>query len=248
MLTLTIEANTDDLVRRLDNLVKSQLPFATSKAINDTLHQMELYNRDLMKRAFDRPTRFTLNAYYVRRATKRFLQGSLERKDMVVGRHYLEVQDKGGPRGKKGFERNFITRLPYAGIIQAIVPTEHAPLDQHGNMTMAFLNRVMSQLQVASMGQNAKRAKVSKNGSGRFFVPAASHPLSQRRGMGSPGVFQTVGPSKAGRIKQVLAFSDSVPTYRPRTSFHASLTRAAQQTLPIKMRQALAHALRTARL
>lgn len=136
-------------------------------------------------------------------------------------------------------------------VIQAIVPTGNTPLDQHGYMTMAFLNRVRSQLQVAPMGQNAKRTKTNKDGSGRLFVPAADHPLSQRRGFGSSGVFRTVGPAKnrsGGRVQKVLAFSDSTPTYRPRTSFHKSLTKAAQQTLPIKMRQALAHALRTARL
>ena len=68
MIDFKITANTERLQQKLNNLINAQLPYATSLAINETLKTLEIYNRDLMKKAFDRPTRFTMNAFYVQYA------------------------------------------------------------------------------------------------------------------------------------------------------------------------------------
>jgi hypothetical protein len=255
MIEFKLTANTDQLKRKLNNLVNSQMPYATSIAINETLKTLEIYNRALMKQAFDKPTNFTLNAFYVQYSNKRTLMGALRRKSMVVGRHYLEVQDKGGPRPLKGFEKNFITRLAYRGLIHAIVPADNTPIDAYGNMTMAFINRVSSQLGVQrDSAQNKPYQPRTKSGKKsraiRYFVPDPAHPLARR---GGPGVYAAQpgggGKGRSGsRVSKVLSFSEKVPTYQKRTDFEAKMSRAAANVMPAKMRLGLQRALATARL
>ena len=257
MIDIKITADTERLQRKLNNLINAQMPYATSRAINETLKTMEIYNKDLMAKAFDRPTRFTLNAFYVQYSNKRTLTGFLRRKQMVVGRHYLEVQDKGGGRGIKAFENNFKMRLPYKGIIHGVMPTEDTPLDGHGNMTMAFINKVSAQLQVMRNPESntgyAKQTKTGRKSSAvRYMVPDVSHPLTQK-GRGGPGVYavkpDAKGSKRTGsRVKKILNFAENVPTYKKRTDFDNKMKRAATNLMPKKMRSSLIHAFATAKL
>lgn len=255
MISFTLKANTEQLKAKLNNLVNAQMPYATSLAINETLKTLETYNKALMQKAFDRPTRFTMNAFYVQFSNKRTLQGALRRKKMVVGRHYLEVQDSGGPRPMKGFEKNFAMRLAYRGIIHGVLPTENTPLDNNGNMTMAFINRVSSQLGVQrDSAQNKPYQTKTKSGrrstATRYFVPQPDHPLAQR---GGPGVYSTKpdalgGARRGSRVSKVLSFAQAKPTYQKRTDFDGNMSRAAKNLMPKKMRLGLRRALATARL
>lgn len=257
MIDLKITADTERLQRKLSNLISVQLPYATSIAINETLKTLEIYNKDLMKKAFDRPTRFTMNAFYVQFSNKRTLTGYLRRKQMVVGRHYLEVQDKGGGRGIKAFENNFKMRLPYKGIVHGVMPTENTPLDSHGNMTMAFINKVSAQLQVMRNPQSntgyAKRTKKGRKSTAiRYMVPDVDHPLHQK-GRGGPGVYAVkpdpIGSKRSGsRVTKVMNFAQNVPTYRKRTDFDNKMKRAGTRLMPGKMREGLRRALATAKL
>lgn len=257
MIEFKITADTDKLQRKLNNLINTQMPYATSLAINETLKTLETYNRALMERAFDRPTRFTLNAFYVQYSNKRKLHGALRRKDMVVGRHYLEVQDRGGQRPVKGFENNFKMRLAYRGIILGVLPTENTPLNGHGNMTMAFVNKVSSQLEIMrDPASNKGYAKKSKSGrrsrAVRYMVPDVDHPLAQA-GRGGPGVYAVqpdpLGKKRTGsRVQKVLNFAQNPPKYRKRTDFDNKMKRAAANLMPKKMRSGIRRALATARL
>jgi hypothetical protein len=252
-----ISADSDRLQRKLNNLINAQLPYATSLAINETLKTLEIYNKDLMAKAFDRPTRFTMNSFYVQYANKRTLTGYLRRKQMVVGRHYLEVQDKGGGRGIKAFENNFKMRLPYKGIVHGVMPTENTPLDSHGNMTMAFINKVSAQLQIMRNPESntgyAKRTKKGRKSTAvRYMVPDVDHPLHQK-GRGGPGVYAVkpdpIGSKRSGsRVTKVMNFAQNVPTYRKRTDFDNKMKRAASRLMPGKMNAGISRALSTARL
>lgn len=257
MIEFKIRANTDRIQRKLNNLINAQMPYATSLAINETLKTLEAYNKQLMKNAFDRPTAFTLNAFYVKFSNKRTLVGALRRKNMVVGRHYLEIQDSGGARGMKAFENNFKFRLPYRGVIHGVLPTENTPLNGHGNMTMAFVNKVSSQLEImrdpASNKGYAKKTKAGRRSRGvRYMVPDVDHPLAQA-GRGGPGVYAVypdpLGKKRTGsRVQKVLNFAQNAPTYRKRTDFDNKMKRAASNLMPKKMRQGIKRALATARL
>lgn len=257
MIEFKVAVESKDLQRKLNNLVNSQMPYATSVAINETLITLEKYNRTLMEKAFDRPTRFTMNAFYVQYSNKKTLKGVLHRKNMVVGKHYLEVQDKGGPRGFKAFENNFKFRLPYRGIIHGVLPTENTPLDGHGNMTMAFINKVSSQLQImrdpaSNKGYSSRTPKGRRSTGVRYMVPDVNHPLAQA-GRGGPGVYAVkpdpLGKKRTGsRVSKILNFAQSAPTYKKRTDFDNKMRKAAQNLMPKKMRIGIRKAMATARL
>ena len=257
MIEFKIKADTDRLKNKLNNLINSQMPYATSLAINETLKTLETYNKALMQKAFDRPTRFTMNAFYVQYSNKRTLKGALRRKQMVAGKHYLEVQDSGGQRPLKAFEKNFTFRLPYRGIIHGVLPTENTPLDGNGNMTMAFVNKVSAQLQImrdpaSNTGYSSRTAKGRRSRAVRYMVPDVDHPLAQA-GRGGPGVYEVkpdpIGKKRTGsRVKKVLNFAQAKPTYQKRTDFDPKMRRAAANLMPRKMRIGLRRALATARL
>lgn len=257
MISFTMKADTEKLQRKLNNLVNAQMPYATSLAINETLKTLEKYNKALMGKAFDRPTKFTMNAFYIQFSNKRTLMGALRRKQMVVGRHYLEVQDAGGPRPLKAFEKSFIFRLPYRGLIHGVMPTETSPLDSHGNMTMAFLNGIASQLSIQrDSAQNKPYQSKTKTGrrstATRYFVPDPDHPLAQM-GRGGPGVYATkpdpLGSERKGsRVTKLLNFAQAKPVYKKRTDFDNNMRKAAANLMPKKMKQGIRRALATARL
>jgi hypothetical protein len=255
MISISIKADTEDLRRKLNNLVNSQLPYATSVALNETAKTLKIYNEALMRKAFENPTPYTMNAFYVQYASKKNLIARLRRKDKAVGKHYLEVQDTGGKRPNKGFENNFKRRLPYEGIIDYITPTDEAPRNKYGNMSQGFLMKVMSQLQVQTdRNMNTGYDKKTKSGrrsrAGRYFVPRPDHPLSQR---GGPGVYETKqDPLKkkrqGSRVKKVLNFVQAQPQYKKRTDFDNNMRRAANRLLPKKMRVGFSRAMSTAKL
>lgn len=244
-----IKADSERLERKLNNLVNSQMPYATSLAINQTLTSLHRYNRQLMKMAFKNPTPYTMNAFYVKYSNKRNLTGFLRRKDQPARKHYLEVQDSGGQRPQKGMEKNFAQRLPYEGIIQSILPTQNTPLNQYGNINQGFIVRVMSQLQVMSnRDANAPRPGYTKKGNKakvRYFVPRPDHPLSRR---GKPGVYEARDVQGLSFIKKVLHISDSLPMYRKRTNFEENMKIAAGPYMRRYWSTSIKRALSTARL
>ena len=255
MISISIKADTEDLRRKLNNLVNRQLPYATSIALNETAKTLKIYNEALMRKAFENPTPFTMNAFYVQYASKKNLIARLRRKDKVVGKHYLEVQDTGGMRPMKAFEKNFQRRLPYKGIVNYILPADGTPMNRYGNISPGFLMKVMSQLQVqADSNMNTGYSKKTKAGrrsrAGRYFVPPPDHPLAQR---GGGGVYETkqdpLGKERKGsRVKKVLSFVQAQPQYKKRTDFDNNMRRAANRLLPKKMRVGFSRAMSTAKL
>ena len=256
MIDFKITADTQRLQQKLNNLINSQMPYATSLAINETLKTLEIYNRDLMKKAFRNPVPYTMNAFYVQYSNKRTLTGYLRRKDKVVGRHYLEIQDTGGPRGRKGFETNFMMRAKNTGTLAGVLPTDKTPLDKYGNMSMAFINKVSSQLGLQKDAAQNKpyKLKVGKrqrrSTATRYFTPAPTHPLAQKGGL---GVYATRAdtpgqPRGAGRIQKVMTFAQKVPTYKKRTDFDNKMKRAGARLMPGKMREGIRRAMATAKL
>lgn len=256
MISFTLKADSDQLSRKLSNLISRQMPYATSVAINETLKTLETYNKALMAKAFRDPVPFTMNAFYVQYSNKRTLRGFLRRKEKAVGRHYLEVQDTGGPRPLKGFEKNFLMRGKNTGNLRAILPTDVTPLDARGNVPMAFINKVSSQLGVQKdaaqnkpyslkVGKRQRRSRAT-----RYFSPAPDHPLAKRGGLGVYATkADTPGKERAGsRVSKVLSFVQKSPVYRKRTDFDAKMSRAAARLMPGKMRVGLRRALATARL
>lgn len=97
MTGITVDSKAFDQAMKL--LVQKQMPFAASKAINDTAKDAQNAVRAQMQKKLDRPTPFTLNATGVKRATKTRLKATIFIKDIQA--QYLQYQIAGGTRSPK---------------------------------------------------------------------------------------------------------------------------------------------------
>lgn len=96
----TIKADFDAAERMLSDIGRKQLPFATAMAINDTAESVKRVEELGIGRAFDRPTRYTQRALYLRRASKTRLAAQVGVKRVQAG--YLRLQVSGGVRRPMG--------------------------------------------------------------------------------------------------------------------------------------------------
>lgn len=74
---ISIRHNINQITRRLSNIQKRQIPFAASQALNDTAFAAQKELKKQARKKIDRPTKFTINAFQVRRATKRNLESAV---------------------------------------------------------------------------------------------------------------------------------------------------------------------------
>ena len=118
MMEITVKDNIKEVQRQLSRLQRKQLPFATSMALNNTAFQAQ---RALKKQApikMDRPTKFTVNAFQVKKSSKRNLVATVFVNENRAD--YLKYQIHGGTRVSKGRGTG--------------VPTRHKKLNAYGNV------------------------------------------------------------------------------------------------------------------
>jgi len=233
MFTFYFRSNSKTVNRKMSNLVGSQMPFAIQRSLNETAKTLHKKNQQDMKLAFDRPNRFTLNAYFIKYAKKYDTSVTIRRKDTHARKHYLEVQDEGGPRPRKGIENRFKYGVPTGAPLEYLAPTVHTPRSKAGNVTMGFYNKVFAQVNGKPSGKAKGR---------QYFVPRVTHPLGQGK---RAGIYER---TPAGNARKVFSFLSFPPMYRKRTNFHGNMTRYGKMIYPKKFKAAMRHALATARL
>ena len=237
---LQIGDNLAAFERVLHDAMLQQLPFAVSRALNDTAHEVATDAlADEMRRAFDRPTRFTLQAFRFDRATKHRLVAVVQPKDRIGGRHYLYVQKDGGDRPKTGLERMLGSTLRYGGIIYAVTPAAGMRLDGNGNMSRGHLNQIISGIQAnRDRTANTTAASRARNpGRAQYFVPRPGSRLSAGVWMRTAG----------GQLIKVLHFTSAMPSYEPRFDFAAAAERRALRVFPMHLSRRLREAWATRR-
>lgn len=228
-----------DLARvtdRLRDVDRKALPMATRWALNDMAFAILEQTGELADEVFDRPTRWTKNAFFVRKATLQDMTAVVERKTAQRGRHYLEVQQEGGRRPQTGLERLLSRRLAYSGLIAAVLPTDNMRKDRHGNMSRGAVQRIISNLQASGdAAQNTTQASRARARGRRaeYFVPRDGSSLS-------PGVYER---GTRGGIKKMLAFSETVPNYSARYPMEERGRDTAETMAEPSFRRALARAL-----
>lgn len=100
MIQIKIKADTKQVKRFLSNVQKQQIPFATARAITQTL---QVAKKDVLRQLdkdIDRPTPFTRRAFRVDGANKKTLRGRLFA--LPKQNEYLQFQIFGGVRRPKG--------------------------------------------------------------------------------------------------------------------------------------------------
>lgn len=215
---IDIAFNIERLTKRLSDLEKRQLPFATSKALNATAQVIKAEIRKAIPRVFDRPTPFTLNSLYLSAATKRNLFSEVWLKDFASkgtpAVKYLAPEVYGGPRRQKRSER----ALERAGLLPSGMfwaPGSGARLDKYGNITGGRITQILSTLKAFSeVGYAANITERSKKRNKRPRSYFVAKPAGGRLPL---GVYERYG-SKQRNIRPVLIFVRQ-PTYRQRLPF-----------------------------
>jgi hypothetical protein len=269
MLKITIDG-IDRTLSRLES-VQKQVPFAASRAINSVAFDVMRKGRAHITANLDRPTRWTVSSWYVRRkATKRDLIAAVGWSDYLAQKraapgevfpaahYYLSQHWAGGGRKLKAFER----QLQKAGFLPAghyAVPGKAAAdlgmIDSNGNMKSGAIIAIMSGLGAFdNLGYNSNATvrqskKISANKAAQRQVYWAGKP-----GRKTPaGIWALdenytrsgMGDGYRGRLRPVMIFVSSV-TYRKRLQLE-QVAAGAQQGLQAAFEKELKAALATAR-
>jgi hypothetical protein len=231
---MSFSLDASDFLRVLDDLDRKQLPYATMLAVNATAQDVLKRVQDRMTVVFDRPTRFTKNAFQVMpRATKSRPEATVGERPSVGKRHYLKVQEAGGPRRQTALEGLLESKIAYGGVLRSIIPAEYAKRDSFGNWSPGERNQVLSALG-AQRDRAANATKASKKRARKrasYFVP--KHGLA-------PGVYKRQNPDDIPL--RVLTFSDKVPNYQKRLGFFDSASLVFDARIGVNFAAALLRA------
>lgn len=115
---ISVTSDINKAIKSLSDLQKKQIPYAASKAINDTAVDARNAVQAQAEQKLDKPTRQTLSAFKVKYANKRDLVGEVF--ILPWAYEYLKYQIAGGTRPTRGHGTG--------------VPTKNARLNQYGNI------------------------------------------------------------------------------------------------------------------
>ena len=116
--------------------IQGQMPYAASRALNDAAKKVAEDLNESTSQYFDRPTRFTQNAYRVSsRSSKANLVAEVRPKP--IQERYLLPSIRGGIRPQRPSERRL------GGIAEAYSPGINARLNASGNMSKAAVVKAL---------------------------------------------------------------------------------------------------------
>ncbi|MCW1934547.1 hypothetical protein OKW52_20390 [Pararhodobacter zhoushanensis] len=229
-----------DFLRRSGEFMQRQLPQIEVWALNKTGDDALSALQDRMKVSFDRPTRWTLNAFQVWRATKSTRLAMVQERPSVGRRHYLKVQESGGPRQQTALEKLIEARVVSAEILRAVVPTRDARVDSYGNWSRGERNQALSEIGAqrdrAANATETSIKRARRRGRSSYFVP--------RNGGLTPGIWKrTVG----GDLSKVATFAKRAPLYAPRLKFEDTVAATYRDRLEPNLKWAFERAVQTMR-
>lgn len=251
---IDIRSNVRQVSAWLDDAQRQQLPFATALAMTRTAQEVKDAEISLMKRVFDRPTPYTLNALFVRPAKKRHPIASVEFKEFAgkgtPAKRFLNPHVNGGARSRKSHERR-LQHLMRGASFTAIA--NGYPRDGYGNIPGSTYVRILSQLQAsADPTQNAtgSRRSKAKRAKSRYFIPAG--------GSLKAGVYERVTSSSStgkrqkgvrkpkDKIRGVLMFTRP-PHYTKRFPFYETGAAVVADRFDEQFKVAFQYAMGTAK-
>jgi len=139
MAGISISVNDSGIDKMLLTLatLQDQLPYAASRTLNDAAKQMAADLNQSTNQYFDRPTRFTQNAYRVSmRSSKTNLTAELRPKP--IQERYLLPSITGGIRPQRPSERRL------GGVTPAFRPGADVKLNAYGNISKAAVVKAIN--------------------------------------------------------------------------------------------------------
>jgi hypothetical protein len=226
-----------------------QIAFAQVVALTRTGVDVKRAESEEMRRVFVSPNNYTLNAVFLRAATKQRPEAVVGIKDdsatsnaAIPPSKYLSAEIDGGTRHVKRFER----ALQLAGYMPPgwfAVPGRFARLDSFGNISRGQITQILSQLRitlVAGFTRNIstdpkKRAAAFRRAGGQYFAVKLGG-----RGRLRPGIYQRrdFGIGSAAP-RPVILFVQSVH-YDRRFDFHGVAERVAEARYDANLDSAIA--------
>lgn len=233
---MKVSVNANALEKHLKSIQK-QTRFASALAATKTARLVISGLKDEMRDSFDRPTPFTINAFYVKAAKKTDAIPAAEVKIKDnPSRYYLKPQIYGGLRYRKRTEH----LLSDAGLLPKgmyVVPGAGVRLNRYGNMTRGQIQKMLSNLSA----QQDKYSNTTDNSKKRFFV---SNERGRTRHL-MRGIWQR---SPAGKkVKPFLMFVKEPKYEKGFFDFFYASQLIANKNIRPEFRKALKYALRTAR-
>jgi hypothetical protein len=260
----------EEVVANMDDLAKSQLPFAMKEAINKSTEDAhEAIKKQMLSSIAGGPTAWTLNSLYIKYATKTKLASEFGYKDKnsirvtttnkgqgTPAAYYMAPNIEGGQRNLKGFE----LALQQYGILPKgmyVAPGAACPLDANGNIPHSFIMQIISYFKASERWKGhlsnitdkrkAALAKGSKK-SGFGYEYFASYGPGTRSGRQHlpAGIYKRVSFSQGSAIKPIMMFTKS-PSYQKRFPFFEVAQQTINATLMTRFDESMKEALLTAR-
>lgn len=229
-----------DMADQVRGVPARLIPYATATALTRCAKQAQTVELpQAMRKAFDNPTSYTLNALRIEPATKDKLSARVlvKTKSMTRGNaqeSYLLPEVEGGQRGSKGMEN----ALRYASVLTAgqfVVPGAAARLDANGNVKGADIRTILKAL------KNLKAVSATRSRSGKRL--AKGRQLANDLFVGKPnggnrpdGIWRREGK----RLRPLFVFTNAAPTYRPRLDFTGVVQGVARKQFPAEFAKAVA--------
>jgi len=230
----TFQSNSAKTNAKLAILAQKQIPFAASRALNQTGKELIGVNKRQMQRRFSNPVAYTLNAFRLVRSTKKHLVAEVKRKDRAGGsnnpasaRNYLERQQDGGTRSRKGVETKFKSQVREISNMQTLLPTSRTAV-RGQNISKARADKVLAGL------------KQSSDAYPRYFVSQPGQGKSK-----TGGIYRV--NSKRGKPQKLFHTKNNLPSYSKRLPFTQYMTKSAKVIFKRAIRSELRNALRTAK-
>jgi hypothetical protein len=196
--------------RALTELEQSQVPFATSKAINETAYQIRQQWAGIAPKVFKSPVRLTVKAAMYKKGTKSKPAAEIFIRDEAFKGNspaqYLRAQVLGGQRRRKGYE-NALERIGALPQGQYTVPGKYADIDSNGNIRSGQLVSILSQLkalhdsyQHETVDSREKRQKKERRAGGVTTDYMALNTAGSRKG----GIYKVMNFNFGGKVKKAI--------------------------------------------
>jgi len=228
---LSVVTNVEAWTANLEDIYRRQIPFATARALNETVEDLRNYHRTILPTVFDRPTRYTLNSLrMLKAASNRLHAGIFFKEQYRDGSHYLTPHVEGGKRRHKRFEYWLIQR----GIMQSgeyAVPASGLKLDSFGNVPAGIVQMILSQLAAGPdpfQWETARSRKRAGETRVRYFVPEPGSRLRR-------GIWRRKSKT---RVEPVFIFVSDV-TYQKRYQFYELSRWRAEMNFPVYFESAM---------
>lgn len=227
MLSIVLEG-ADKFKKEMDSVSK-QVPFATALALTRTASLAQAAIKKEMASVYDRPTNWTLNSLRIDPARKDKLRALVAVKDFAArgtpALRWISPSVEGGKRLDKKSEQ----RLQRIGALRSGYQTavgRSTRTNKHGNLTR---KRVLDAVKGAESSMQG-----GSPGDKYFLMRRGSTPIAiaHRR--------------SRKNLDIVMAFVPT-PTYSTLLDFYGIGQKVASKNLPIELKKALEHAIRTAR-